>query len=84
MPKQAGGKAALQSAVSAADLLPADRDYYRFNGSLTTPPCSEGVTWLVMKQPLRVSPGQVDAFAALMGGPTNRPVQPLNSRVVLQ
>jgi carbonic anhydrase len=84
MPDVAGGKEVLASAVKATDLLPEDRDYYRFNGSLTTPPCSQGVIWLVMKQPLTVSTGQVNQFSTVMGGPNNRPVQPLNARTVLQ
>lgn len=84
MPEAAGGKEVLASAVKATDLLPEDRDYYRFNGSLTTPPCSQGVIWLVMKQPLPISAGQVNQFSAVMGGPNNRPVQPLNARMVLQ
>jgi carbonic anhydrase len=49
MPAKAGDKGALPAGLSVMQLLPADRDYYRFNGSLTTPPCSEGVWWLVVK-----------------------------------
>jgi len=64
--------------------MPEDRDYYRFNGSLTTPPCTEGVLWLVLKQPLTVSKAQVDEFAHVMHHPNNRPVQPLHARPVLQ
>jgi carbonic anhydrase len=81
---QAGSSAILAAQVKATDLLPEDRDYYRFNGSLTTPPCSQGVIWLVMKQALPVSGAQVEKFTKLMGGPNNRPVQPLNARMVLQ
>jgi len=66
------------------ELLPADQRYYQFMGSLTTPPCSEGVRWLVMKQPVQVSQAQIDAFKAVMHHPNNRPVQPLNGRLVLQ
>ena len=50
----------------------------------TTPPCSEGVRWLVMKQPVQVSQAQIDAFKAAMHHPNNRPVQPLHGRLVLQ
>ena len=65
--------------VNAKALLPAERGYYTFDGSLTTPPCSEGVTWFVLKQPLRVSAKEVEKFAAVY--PNNaRPVQPLNGR----
>lgn len=74
---------ALEDAVSAQALLPAGRDYYRYNGSLTTPPCSEGVLWLVMKDALSASPAQIAHFEQLMGHPNNRPVQPAFARPVL-
>lgn len=74
----------LKVPLSAEQLLPDTRDYYRFSGSLTTPPCSEGVRWLVMKKSVEISQSQIDAFKALMHNPNNRPVQPLNGRVVLQ
>ena len=83
-PKKGGDKAALAAPVDAASLLPAQLDYYRFNGSLTTPPCSEGVRWLVLKQPVTASKAQIAAFTTLMGGHNNRPVQPVNARPVLQ
>lgn len=68
--------------IDAAALLPADRGYYTFAGSLTTPPCTEGVTWLVLKTPQRISQGQLDVFAKIY--PLNeRPTQPLYDREVL-
>jgi carbonic anhydrase len=70
--------------VSAKSLLPGNPEYYRYSGSLTTPPCSEGVTWLVMTEPLEVSKAQVEKFRNLMGGDTNRPVQPLNARLPMK
>ena len=84
MPKEVGKKAAMASQVRAQDLMPEDRDYYRYNGSLTTPPCTEGVLWLVMKQPLTVSREQVVEFMHVMHHYNNRPVQPLHARPVLQ
>jgi carbonic anhydrase len=84
MPKKAGGKKALPELVSAEGLLPADRGYYRFNGSLTTPPCTEGVWWLVMKQPVSASKDQLKRFAHLMHHPNNRPIQALNARPELE
>lgn len=84
MPRHAGDKAALGSVAAAAALLPADRDYYRFNGSLTTPPCSEGVYWLVMKQSVTASKDQLEKFAHTMHHPNNRPVQPLNARMIVK
>lgn len=65
-------------------LLPKDRDYYRFNGSLTTPPCTEGVRWLVMKKPLSISKSQIASFATVVHGHNNRPVQATNARAILQ
>lgn len=67
--------------VDASGLLPADRGYYTFTGSLTTPPCTEGVTWFVLKNPGQISKDQVAAFAKKF--PHNaRPVQPLNGRTI--
>ena len=67
--------------IDPADLLPSDRGYYTFEGSLTTPPCSEGVTWYVLKSPAQLSSGEIARFGKAY--PMNaRPVQPLNGRVV--
>ena len=84
MPKSAGDKRALPSLLIAEGLLPSNREYYRFNGSLTTPPCSEGVRWLLMKQPVTASRRQVQEFVQVIQQPNNRPVQPTNARPVLQ
>ena len=63
-------------------LLPEGRGYSRYAGSLTTPPCSEEVSWVVMGEPISVSEAQVDALATLY--PMNaRPVQPLHRRFIL-
>ena len=62
-------------------LLPKDPRYFTYMGSLTTPPCSEGVLWLVMKQPVPVAPEQVGVFSRLY--PMNaRPVQPTSGRMI--
>jgi carbonic anhydrase len=67
--------------VNPAGLLPATRDYYTFPGSLTTPPCSEGVRWFVLKTPARISGDELATFAKIY--PANaRPPQPLAGRVV--
>lgn len=84
MPTEAGAKTALTDVISAAALLPESRDYYRFNGSLTTPPCSEGVRWLVMKNSVQASKEQIEAFSKAVGHANNRPLQPVNARPVLQ
>lgn len=84
MPAKAGEKAALPAGLSVAQMLPKERDYYRFNGSLTTPPCSEGVWWVVLKRPATVSKAQLEQFSKSIGFANNRPVQPLNARAVLR
>jgi carbonic anhydrase len=84
MPERPHTHHLLHTHAFAGALLPQSRDYYRFDGSLTTPPCSEGVTWLVMKAPVTASQEQIAHFARVMGHPNNRPVQPLNGRVVQQ
>ena len=67
--------------INAASLLPADKGYYKYDGSLTTPPCTEGVAWHVMKQPIEISAEQLKAFLAVF--PVNaRPIQPLGERVI--
>jgi carbonic anhydrase len=71
-------------ALSAMDLnqiLPTKRDYYTYMGSLTTPPCSEGVLWLVMKEPIEISPEQLAIFSRLY--PMNaRPIQKTSGRLI--
>jgi len=70
--------------VNGAELLPSNGTYYHFSGSLTTPPCSEGVQWYVMKNPIEVSSDQVTKFLSVMGQQTARPVQPLHGRAVIE
>lgn len=65
-------------------LLPSSRDYFRFSGSLTTPPCTEGVRWLVMKNPVTASARQIEALRHAVGHANNRPVQPVNARLILR
>jgi carbonic anhydrase len=85
MPERAGDRRDISlPADEIKKLLPADRSYYRFNGSLTTPPCSEGVRWFVLKKAATISKQQVEQFARVMGEPNNRPVQPLNARCILK
>ena len=83
MPHDHGKPKALPAALDVAELLPADKGYFRYTGSLTTPPCSEGVAWHVLKQPVEVSKAQVEAFRKHYRM-NARPVQPLNDRVVEQ
>jgi carbonic anhydrase len=67
--------------VDPAGLLPQARGYYTYKGSLTAPPCTEGVTWFVLKTPMEISSEQIAAFAQLYPHDV-RPPQPLNGRVV--
>ncbi len=69
--------------LNAKDLLPADHGYYTFSGSLTTPPCSEEVTWYVMKNQVALSEAQVAAFAKLYHM-NARPIQAPNGREILE
>ncbi len=70
--------------VDASGLLPKNLDAYHYYGSLTTPPCSEGVNWTVLKTPIEVSEEQIQVFRMLMGVDNNRPVQAVNKRFVLE
>ena len=73
--------AAANVTIDAAKLLPGSKGYYTFQGSLTTPPCSEGVTWFVLRTPLKIADSQIAAFGSIY--PLNaRPVQPLNGRII--
>lgn len=81
MPPQAGEPVKM-TAVDPNLMLPADRHYYSYAGSLTTPPCSEVVNWLVLRAPIQVAQADIDAFAKLY--PMNaRPAQKDNRRFVL-
>jgi carbonic anhydrase len=62
-------------------MLPSSRQTFRYRGSLTTPPCTEGVEWLVLSEPVALGAGQIASFTAAYSG-NNRPVQPLNDRSV--
>ena len=68
--------------VDIAQLLPRDRSTFRYFGSLTTPPCSEIVKWIIFQDPIEVSSAQVAQFRDIF--PLNaRPTQPLNRRFLL-
>ncbi|HEX5341812.1 MAG TPA: carbonic anhydrase family protein [Duganella sp.] len=73
--------AAPSTVLDPMELLPARRDYFTFMGSMTTPPCQEGVLWIVMKEPVQASPQQMALFSRLY--PLNaRPVQPSSGRII--
>lgn len=83
LPLEKGDEVSTRAVLDLNHLLPPDRGYYTYMGSLTTPPCSEGVLWMVMRQPVPVSPEQIDIFARLY--PMNaRPVQQAAGRMIKQ
>ncbi|NPA46548.1 MAG: carbonic anhydrase family protein [Chlorobi bacterium] len=65
--------------IDLMSLMPDDKSYYYYDGSLTTPPCTEIVSWYVMKQPLEASKDQIEKFSKILNR-NFRPVQPLNGR----
>jgi carbonic anhydrase len=70
--------------VDLAKLLPENRAYLAYDGSLTTPPCTEGIRWYVLRSPMGITGEQLGAFVTVPHlNPTNRPVQPLAGRKVL-
>ena len=80
LPKEQGDRRTMANVrVNADGLLPRERSYWAYVGSLTTPPCSEGVRWYVLKTPSMVSTMQLNNFPFASNA---RPVQPLNGRVV--
>jgi carbonic anhydrase len=83
MPEHEGETTESPLTVFEAGVMPPTREYFRYNGSLTTPPCSEGVTWMVLKQHMTASEEQIDRFQRRVGPLTNRPVQPHNARLIL-
>ncbi|MCO7224218.1 carbonic anhydrase [Pleionea sp. CnH1-48] len=84
LPAKAGSSHKLNTSFDVKSLLPQKAEYFRYNGSLTTPPCSEGVRWLVLKSPVTLSKPQQVAFEQALHHHNNRPLQSLNARVILQ
>lgn len=83
LPKTEGKEVALKAPIDLNGLLPSDRAAYRYLGSLTTPPCSEGVKWIVMKSSVTMTTKQIAAFKKIF--PMNaRPLQPINARSIVE
>ncbi|MEM9301161.1 MAG: carbonic anhydrase family protein [Pseudomonadota bacterium] len=83
LPTTAGEMAHLEDvAMNVDDALPVDNGDWRYEGSLTTPPCTEGVRWVVMQQPIEFDTAQIDRFRAIFSG-NNRPVQALHGRAIV-
>lgn len=84
LPGHSGGGHTISSlTVNPADLLPDNTAHYHYTGSLTTPPCSEGVNWNVMTSPVEASAEQITAFTRLFTK-NIRPVQPVNGRKIVR
>ena len=84
LPRELHQKSEETPTLNLAKLLPVHKDYFHYAGSLTTPPCSQGVRWFVLKDAVTMSGSQIDLYTGIFGGPTNRPVQPLFGREVIQ
>jgi carbonic anhydrase len=83
MPAMEGMEVALSAACNPAALLPKEGGYFRYMGSLTTPPCLEGLTWTVYKEPVEASSEQIGQFASLFAN-NARPVQRQNQRLLIE
>lgn len=81
MPKTEGQEEVAGVDINPSELLPTDMAYFMYTGSLTAPPCTEGVRWFVLKTPINLSAEQMDAFAKLYPNDA-RPLQSLNGRIV--
>ena len=83
LPLEKGSEVVVRANLDMNHLLPADRRYFTYMGSLTTPPCSEGVLWMVMQQPVPIANEQINVFSRLY--PMNaRPVQSASGRLIKQ
>lgn len=81
IPAEGGENKVEDQMINALNLLPAKTAYYSYSGSLTTPPCSEGVSWMVLAEPIHVSERQIETFTSLY--PVNaRPIQATNGRQI--
>ena len=79
---EAGEAVNPEPGINAADFVPTTPGYYAYDGSLTTPPGTEGVRWVVMREIGTVSPEQAARMQELTHGPNNRPTQPVGERSI--
>lgn len=82
LPLEMGRSKEINVTCDLNQMLPSDRSYYSYNGSLTTPPCTQGVNWIVFKEPIILSLGEVQKLKENMPLDNYRNEQPLNGRVV--
>ena len=81
LPNHAGDKIRTATTINAQSLLPTKTTTYRYSGSLTTPPCTESVTWLVMSEPVSLTTQELSKYEQLLNH-NNRPLQGLNQRPI--
>ena len=74
----------LYKKINAMELLPDIKDYYQYDGSLTTPPCTENIQWLVMKQPAGATKEQIETLRNTIHSENNRPLQAINMRTIFE
>ena len=82
LPDEANEDTTANIKFSVANLFPKDKAYFRYEGSLTTPPCTEGVVWTVLKTPVSASKEQLAKMASMMPKENARPVQPIGDRKI--
>ncbi|GEO96385.1 carbonic anhydrase [Kocuria turfanensis] len=83
VPATRGGNSPEVTGLTLTSLLPDSLGHYAYDGSLTTPPCSEGVRWLLLQTPIELSTGQIEDLRSVHSG-NNRPTRPLNNRKISQ
>lgn len=81
LPKKPGEVVEVEATRNPSDFLPRSREYFAYSGSFTTPPCTEQVRWIVMRQPVGARQKYIERFSTILKA-NNRPVQKLNDRVV--
>ena len=81
LPEQTEKEVSIPLELSLSDVLPTNTHHYTYSGSLTTPPCTEGVQWIVLKEPMHVTKQDVDQFVHIIGH-NARPIQPLRNRPI--
>ena len=79
LPEQTNREVSIPLELNLTDFLPTSTKHYAYPGSLTTPPCTEGVKWIVLKDPMHVTQQDVDQFVQIIGR-NARPIQPLRGR----
>lgn len=82
LPAEKSAATTVDGQINALELLPTTHTTFRYPGSLTTPPCTEGVSWFLMTTPIELSLDQLTALESLFEEGNNRPVQPIFNRAV--